>query len=855
MELVNMQHWFSRGGRLWLYSFIFAILILGISIHRAHGEETSSQESASDNFFPRYDYFMNDMNNINLSITNFGVLGAGTSIMQHKSCEYPINSHIEYLRSISIWLGGVVDGDTLVSTAVPSNKWSKSIRTELFPDWDGQGEIIKKSSIKRNLFYTEDAVSDLDVICTFTDTMPDTWSFAQIPIDSHDDRYHKPLNISVTQKSHTWTNDFTRDFMVFDYLIKNVGEEKIESFYLGFEVSPLVGFRGSVLRGISTNDEMVGFKKTSSIKSEPCFPVDTVNMMWFAEIDGDPETAARYGHTAAQAAVGLQFLRTPLEADNINFNWYYSGYNWSTDFGPRLQEDLREFHNGLGTPTGDKNKYFVLSNKEVDYDQLTTMIDHQDEGFLPPPSINFARDLANGHTVTAVYSAGPVDLNPGDSTFFTMVLVFGADFHWKPWSFLWYFDPLDPAQYYKYLDFNKLLENAQRAKFTFDNPGVDTDSDGNMGRYIWKCNCEDLDTCYQEGEHPIDTTQDCCFKRYFTGDGIPDFQTASPPPPPTVLTIPDHDKVTVRWNGQDSEEYIDFFTQKKGFEGYRVYFAENNRLQDFVLVETYDRDDFKVFQFFPKEETWKGMDLGMTRDSLKVLYGSEFEPELYYDEAHALYVNETNTYYYFVAQNWNNSDLSNPLRIHKVYPYASRHNTADTTEAGFLKFYEYEYTIENLQPSKPYYFSVTAFNRGSFDPKIGIMESSPVINAVREYPLPSSETVQREGLNVIVFPNPYRIDGGYARVGYENRNRAKSAERSRAIHFANLPPVCSIRIYTVDGDLVRDIKHFHPDGGPGSQEETWNVISRNTQAITTGIYIWHVRSEMGDQLGKLVIMK
>ncbi|MEE9441503.1 MAG: hypothetical protein V3V99_02400, partial [candidate division Zixibacteria bacterium] len=70
-----------------------------------------------------------------------------------------------------------------------------------------------------------------------------------------------------------------------------------------------------------------------------------------------------------------------------------------------------------------------------------------------------------------------------------------------------------------------------------------------------------------------------------------------------------------------------------------------------------------------------------------------------------------------------------------------------------------------------------------------------------------------------------------------------------------LPPICAIRIYTVDGDLVRYIKHFRPDGGPGSQEETWNVISRNTQAIMTGIYIWHVRSDMGDQIGKLVIMK
>jgi hypothetical protein len=164
-------------------------------------------------------------------------------------------------------------------------------------------------------------------------------------------------------------------------------------------------------------------------------------------------------------------------------------------------------------------------------------------------------------------------------------------------------------------------------------------------------------------------------------------------------------------------------------------------------------------------------------------------------------------------------------------------------------------TIDNLNQGVPYYFAVTAFNKGSFHRVISVMESSPTANAVREYALPSAETVEAEGLNVIVYPNPYRIDAGYARVGYENRDRSKSVEWARKIHFGNLPPICTIRIYTVDGDLVREIKHFYPNGGPGSQHEEWNVISRNTQAITTGIYIWSVRSAMGEQLGKLVIIK
>jgi len=199
--------------------------------------------------------------------------------------------------------------------------------------------------------------------------------------------------------------------------------------------------------------------------------------------------------------------------------------------------------------------------------------------------------------------------------------------------------------------------------------------------------------------------------------------------------------------------------------------------------------------------------------------------------------------------------LSDPLKIHKVYPEASRYDSSDLTEEGWRRYYEYEYTIDNLQPSVPHYVAVTAFDYGSFQYDIGQLETSPTTNAVREFALPSSDDVEERGLNVIVYPNPYRIDDGYARAGYENRDRTKSAERSRRVHFANLPRVCKIRIYTIDGDLVREIDHYYPEGGPSSQHEEWNLISRNTQAVVTGIYLWHVRSDMGEQIGKVVIMK
>ena len=166
-----------------------------------------------------------------------------------------------------------------------------------------------------------------------------------------------------------------------------------------------------------------------------------------------------------------------------------------------------------------------------------------------------------------------------------------------------------------------------------------------------------------------------------------------------------------------------------------------------------------------------------------------------------------------------------------------------------------EYEITDLEPSIPYYVAVTSYDFGSRKLAISSLESSPNTNAILVYPLPSTEVVEESAIPVSVYPNPYRIDGGYAKAGYENRDRLKSAARTRIINFANLPNVCTIRIYTVSGDLVSQIDHNDPDGSPMSQHESWNLISRNTQAVVTGIYLWHVQSAMGEQVGKLVIIK
>jgi hypothetical protein len=118
--------------------------------------------------------------------------------------------------------------------------------------------------------------------------------------------------------------------------------------------------------------------------------------------------------------------------------------------------------------------------------------------------------------------------------------------------------------------------------------------------------------------------------------------------------------------------------------------------------------------------------------------------------------------------------------------------------------------------------------------------------------------VQSKGLGVEVFPNPYRIDGNYSADKYEGTATTYSTTYDRRIRFNNVPPRCNIRIYTLDGDLVQTLYHEVTDvRDTDATHAEWDLISRNTQAVVSGIYLFSVENlDTGEeQIGKFVIIK
>ena len=130
------------------------------------------------------------------------------------------------------------------------------------------------------------------------------------------------------------------------------------------------------------------------------------------------------------------------------------------------------------------------------------------------------------------------------------------------------------------------------------------------------------------------------------------------------------------------------------------------------------------------------------------------------------------------------------------------------------------------------------------------------VGSISAYPAASTDEVDRDDLKVYVYPNPYRIDNEYPEGGFEGLpDSDHSKDRLRRVHFANLPARCTIRIFSVDGDLVREIEHAIPETDPKASHETWDLITRNTQSVVSGLYYWTVENEQGEvQIGKLVVI-
>lgn len=820
---------------------------------------------------PVVEYAVHNRGNIQLAIGNNGTFGTrGRSIPDPltgqavPSCIFPKNSNLVYLWVAAIWAGAIKGRDTLVSVGDEDFY----VTTEFWPDIKPFGDFRYESIDPSSRYYSPTARSEEDIICEYTDTIKDV---GLTGVDATDNRPHKPLGIQVTQRSMAWSYSYADDFILFDYRVKNIDTKPLQDVYLGLWLDGDV-WHTSNRDGAHWNDDMVGFLRTYPAP-EGCGFVDTINVAYHTDNDGDPAGGA-WDEKSVPHAVGVRVVRTPAEEPKYSFNWWIIDYSDpSRDFGPRMQgtpeDPWRSFGARLGTPEGDVNKYYILSHPEFDYDQYYVAQNHGVKGWLSPPEN--AEDIADGYDCRYLLSFGPFNILPGQELPVSFAWLGGLFVHSDPGNFESLWDVRRPDIFYASLDFSGLAANSRWASWVYDNPGIDTDDDGYFGKFRVCCTdsiLQTVDTTINGQDTTVTIVEyTVCDTLFYEGDGVPDFRGAGPPPAPEMTVAPSLGSLLIRFNGLHSETTRDIFSRVIDFEGYRIYLARDDRPSSFSVMASYDLEDYNKHVFVDGE--YLLLDIPFSLDSLRCLYAdscndTNFEPSNYTPSRPFVHPNFPESTFVFKAQDYNVSELGVQTPIRKRFPdqpYPSSlipesAQPSELTDDGKLKYFEYEVVIDGLLPTVPYFVNVTAFDFGS--PKSGLpaLETSVVNGAQMAYALSSANDVTAGGLEAYVYPNPYRSDAGYVGRGLESRlDRTEAPDRSHRIHFANLPAKCTIRIYTLDGDMVRVIHHDMDPSDPTSSHDEWNLITRNTQLAVTGLYYFVLESEGRTQIGKFAILR
>ena len=163
-------------------------------------------------------------------------------------------------------------------------------------------------------------------------------------------------------------------------------------------------------------------------------------------------------------------------------------------------------------------------------------------------------------------------------------------------------------------------------------------------------------------------------------------------------------------------------------------------------------------------------------------------------------------------------------------------------------------------------FSLNFVQQGRVDPQSGdvvdIKIRKPFLSSDEFSFSMSGATVDAEAAanqleNIRVVPNPYVVTNRF-----EPLNPFSTGRGPRVLQFTNLPPQCTIRIYTVGGRLVKTLEHnMGSNDTIGPEEllsgiEEWDLESEDNLTVSYGTYVYHIEAPgIGEHQGAFAIIK
>lgn len=384
-----------------------------------------------------------------LNVTNMGHYGNPKNFRDPctrrtaVSGELPGGSDTDFLFAGALLFGGYKNLDAIngaipfegpyVTTAYAGWDGNPIMPNECWPtlfdaDGGGSGDMKEMSNVEGKIsclfeeVYDPAANAEEQFNTMYTDKYVNSSYTGE---DVFDLRDHIPLGIEVRQKSYAWSYEYAQKFIIIDYTLYNMSDEKqnLYDFFMGVYLDCDIGMPGD---GTGFHaDDLGGFiQKWEDPIPDPATgerKIHNLNLAWGADNDGrnyngtdtsPSEPGAGAPLDGATGIVTVRVLRNPNPNLRYAFNMYVAdSRSESIDWGPRWKPGLhgpddapidgeiplpwdydltaaqlgyddynqdnltndggQELFGGRveGRPAGDKGKYMVMSNDEFDYNQ------------------------------------------------------------------------------------------------------------------------------------------------------------------------------------------------------------------------------------------------------------------------------------------------------------------------------------------------------------------------------------------------------------------------------------------------------------------------------------------------------
>ncbi|HEX6791539.1 MAG TPA: hypothetical protein VF247_09535, partial [Candidatus Krumholzibacteria bacterium] len=507
---------------------------------------------------------VHNVGELQMHVGNWGIFGSwpgvGRSYSEAPSAQWPAGGTVEYLFVAGLWVGALKNGVPAVSTSAYEDEFAppQDMRDIMYNTAEGaRGGNRLPSPVADD---DRDGVPDEDWLNGYDDDGDGAVDedFAAISKQMFSCRYtdfepssiqrfttHNPLRIHVRQESYQWEEDRYDDFIGIEYHVTNVGNDVLTDLYVGFFADADAGDRND--ENIA-DDDGTGFIRVPA-RCADLGPV-SMDIAYTYDVDGDNGKTEGY--------LGVLFLGHTIDP-NGEFAPRRVGVSTYANFagrGPYVEG---------GDPANDFERYDLLSRAT----HAGNPID---------------RDATIPRDYRMVLAAGPfAELLPGSTLVFQTAFAIGTGM-------------------------DGMLENATSAQFTFEGAWFNLDHDALTGvggretRVDGPAEGISIDSCYQPGRVPENVPRgrtvwinnDCNTEREFerrcnyteadsalfkTGIAGKESQVfwmvgTAPPPPAMRLDAASAAGVTVYWDNF-SETQPDVKTQKKDFEGYRVFRADS----------------------------------------------------------------------------------------------------------------------------------------------------------------------------------------------------------------------------------------------------------------------------------------